>query len=78
MKKRNLFLRLTRKERSLLSQRRQHMLPRIETGRCEGKQEEESLCILYKREVENENHFLTCCPLYNEERSTLYSSGKKS
>ena len=35
------------------------------------KKPEERICPIYKKDVEDEIHFLTLCPAYQEKRSTL-------
>ena len=46
----------------------------IETGRYVRpyKRPEERICPIYKKDVEDEIHFLTLCPAYQEKRSTLF------
>ena len=51
---------------------------RMETARYKCEKEEGHLNILLnKRELENENHFLTCCPMYNEERRIFDAKVRK-
>ena len=46
----------------------------IETGRYVRpyKKPEERICPICKKDVEDEIHFLTLCPAYQEKRSTLF------
>ena len=64
---RYLELNLERHELSLLAQTRSGILPlRVETGRYVGERPEERLCTLCDmRQVEDEQHFVLCCPVYN-------------
>ena len=50
------------------------MPPAIQTGRYVRtyKKPEERICPICKKAVEDEIHFLTLCPAYQEKRSTLF------
>ncbi len=51
------------------------LLPlRIETGRFINCKEEDRICELWNIEIENEQHFICTCPLYNEERKNMYKN----
>ena len=49
---------------NLLIEKGRHMIPKIERNQRK--------CLLCKTEVEDEFHFLIICPLYDEERATLF------
>ena len=67
-----------RQTRSLLAQLRCGILPlKIETGRLSRLPVEECLCELCNtKDVENEMHFVCCCPLYNDVRIDMYNQVK--
>ena len=73
---------ISRKQRSLFAQFRVGILPlHIETGRFRGTALEERLCLICKNgDIENEQHFLIKCQLYEEHRKILYekTSAKNS
>jgi len=68
-----LTFNLERYERSLLAQLRIGILPlHIETGRYVGTPPQDRVCLLCNNnQVEDENHFLFDCKLYDEFRSKL-------
>ena len=47
---------------NLLIEKGRHMIPKIERNQC----------VICKTEIEDELHFLIICPLYDEERATLF------
>ena len=51
---------------NLLIEKGRHMRPRLDRN--------ERKCFLCKDTVEDEQHFITKCPLYSKQRSTLYHS----
>ena len=66
--------------RSMIAQLRCGILPlRIETGRFTHTELEDRLCLFCDRnDIETEKHSLFDCPLYVNERSTLYQTASKS
>ena len=65
---------ICRRQRSLMAQFRIGILPlHVETGRFRGVPLEERLCLLCsKNAIEDEQHFVLDCELYQELRSTLF------
>ena len=69
-----------RLKRSLFAQLRIGILPlRIETGRFSNIALEDRICdMCLERNVEDELHFICNCPMYDDLRNTLFSSGSQS
>ena len=66
---------MSKKNRSLIAQIRMGILPlRIETGRWEkgGIPVTDRICLLCKNGVEDEYHFICLCPMYVNQRNTLF------
>ena len=65
---------LPRLHRSALAKFRCGTAPiRIETGRYEGVEVDQRICLLCNNGVEDEKHVLLECPFYNEYRKSLFS-----
>jgi hypothetical protein len=66
---------IQRRRRSLFAQFRIGILPlHLETGRFRNKKVEERTCLICNsQDVENEEHFVCVCSMYNKLRNELYS-----